>query len=126
MKTCPQCQKQIDDDLSSCQCGHQFSEAFPPTPLRTQSAPVAPPASADPRHIIGGILVALGIVLVAYFAFGYDTMIEVSVPVPDHTYSLPEHVQNMGLEINRIIGVMVGLAVSLAGFVLIAAPSPKK
>jgi hypothetical protein len=66
-------------------------------------------------------MIVAGAATVLYFVFGYDTTVEVSsqAGIP----GIFEHVQNLGLEFNRLIGVLVGLTVSLSGIILVAAPA---
>jgi hypothetical protein len=110
MKTCPSCKAQLHDDARTCTCGYFY-------PLEPSAKPV-----------IGGFLILIGAIWVSYFAFGYETSVE--NPYAGSVPGISDHVHNMGLEFNRLIGVLVGLAVALSGIILVAAPksadTPKK
>ncbi len=110
MKTCPNCKREVRDVISRCECGHEFKEWLTPLP---------PTTPTNPRHIVGAILIGIGIIMVLGFALAYDTTVAVSsvAGIPGDF----DHVQNMGLEFNRLIGVLIGLALGLGGTILLTA-----
>lgn len=113
MKTCPDCKKEVRDVIARCECGHNFP------PLLT---PYVPPPPTPPLRILGVVLIGISIVVTIYFAFGYDTSVEVSKEIASTGVYVPDRVENIGRQQNRLIGVLCGLTLGIAGTVLIASP----
>jgi hypothetical protein len=107
MKTCPSCHKQNRNDIDLCDCGHIFPSATPePLPEITAGHPIA-----------GAVLIIIGVAVVLFFAFGYDTTVDVTVGAG--YLAREQTVQNLGRECNRLIGVIIGCAAALAGTILL-------
>jgi len=67
--------------------------------------------------LIGLLLLVLGIGIAGYFLLFFD----VSVPVDyegNNSFALPERVDNIGLMADRNNGIIIGLALAMAGGVL--------
>ena len=63
---------------------------------------------------LGPLLIVIGLALLLYFALVYDT----SVPVIDFELRRFERVHNLGLMQNRLIGIIVGIALAASGLAL--------
>ncbi len=111
MKTCPKCGMALYGG-ETCHC-EQVATAETGTYKDLSARAVA--------TFVGCLLIAAGIIMTIYFVAGYDTAVETTIPGEYnslfHHYDSDRHerVNNIGLEANRLVGVMCGLGLTFLG-----------
>ena len=85
-----------------------------------QTAAATPPSGA---RSIGILLTVVGISVTVYFAALYDTSVySESRYIPEVGYLGGSRVVNLGKQQDRLIGVIIGIAMTVGGIVLICLP----
>ena len=84
------------------------------------SSPSGPPALSEGKRDFGVFLTVIGIVMTTYFGAFYDTSVWVSGgPTPGGGYVSGRSVVNLDKQQNRLIGVIVGIAIAASGIAMI-------
>jgi hypothetical protein len=120
-RLCPVCQYPNPDGRDTCfQCD---SDLIPPPPLDPPAPPdpplVLPPAPLPPGAgtsaiaVLGALLLIAGCMTTLGFAFDYDTAVEIN------GYGSKIEILNLGLLMNRLIGVICGIAAAFAALLLL-------